>query len=73
MTKTKEVLCHKCREDLRKAGVGYAQEGTMYFNYTKGEKYEEDEFQSNGGGEFYCQNCGYYLGITDPSEIDKLL
>ncbi len=69
-------FCPNCKEDLREVGVGYGQQGTQFYNVTidkRGVVYKNDEFQADDGGEFYCNDCGDYLGIADEDEIIKLL
>jgi len=67
------VKCNKCGTELKKPeDIGYSQSGTMTYKvsvYThgvsKGELYyDQDEFNSNDGGEWYCQNCNEDLPLT---------
>ena len=74
ITKKKNIKniaeCPHCKEDLRKAGIGFAQPGEMLYKVwfdemTKDLQYETDEFEEvNSDGEYFCKGCGRAIPYT---------
>ena len=55
--------------------IGFANTGEMTYKVygKKGDvQYDEDEFSSREGGEYFCQDCGVILGNCE-SDIEKYL
>jgi len=67
-----------CKEILNKNNIGYVQNGDMIYRLSLSGKeleYEEDEFDSNQSGLFFCRACGLELPekYQDERVIIKLL
>ena len=75
--------CPHCHKSLLKEGIGWAEEGTQYFEVNlvgRGKDsyldYDEEEFERTGTGWFYCKGCGTELnfdedGIKEVLELEK--
>ena len=72
-------LCPHCNKPFADNEIGWAEEGTDYFEVNLSGKgnyadlnYEEDEFEQSGEGWFYCRGCGEELDFTSDQVIEIL-
>lgn len=56
------IKCPECGKKITRDDLKYAQHGEMIYDVSFDEKgepfYEDDEFTTSGGGEFYHAECG---------------
>jgi len=74
--------CPHCHKSLLENGIGWAEEGIQYYEVSLGRTgrnacldYDEDEFDSSGGGDrfFFCRGCGQELVGLDEDDVIEIL
>jgi len=72
--KLPSIHCPKCGKEITIDDIKYIQDGVMCYRINIDEKgnviYEEDEFESVEGGEFFHDECGGL--IIDKEDLKKL-
>lgn len=69
--------CPSCKAKIREADdIQYVQRGDMYYTLNLIDEntidYEENEFQNNDVGVFFCRVCGVELGLNE-TQVIKIL
>ncbi len=67
--------CPHCKENLLENGIGQSESGTKFYTVGLDDghlTYEEDEFQNDNEGVFFCKGCGKNLDYSGKEVIEIL-
>ena len=69
-------ICPHCKTDIPKGGdLGWAEQGECSWELSwngSSIDYDEEHFEGNGQGKFFCRSCGSYLDLREDEAIEIL-